>query len=810
MPSKDAERAFGSDDPRGAPEFGELLARYVEELSVKGFVDPDEILRDHPELGPAILEDLETYAQLESENLSFAPLGTLGDYTLRREIGRGGMGVVYEAWQNSMDRPVALKVLPPGVAADNRACMRFLREAKTTGKLHHQNIVPVYSVGIEANTPYYSMEHVEGETLAQILARLRKNRKDRPNETPDDLLPTISRRFRRSAAEARATAELEGESKHDAEEREESTASPVRVASTGVFDTTDPNLIYYARMAEAFAGVAEGLQHAHERGVIHRDLKPSNLILDTEGKLRILDFGLAHLEGQESLTLSGDLLGTVLYMSPEQALARRVPVDRRSDIYSLGATFYEMLTWKPPFQGADHQETISRIIFSEPEPPRRVHPRIPRDLETIVLKCLEKDPASRYRSAEALAQDLRRFLKSEAIEATPRSALDKVARTIRRYRGRIAVSAVVALLVAVSGLFVYKLWLDEQDRRNADYEHSIRTLQMKLSRHGTTLRAGSPDLKPIDRHSIVFPDDFKLLHGEANPVAEAVEALKVLSATFPSRFEAPFYLARGEKLLGRKDEALEALETTLERNAGFVPARILKAELESRENAAALARSLLDSYAAEDWQHVWARARLATRERRWSDAARDFEHLRISTELKPEGEQEVYVGASMDFRLERGLALLRAGEFLRAIEEFVIIRDREPDYMEPALLLGKSYYLYGDPRGAEETFEELHKRFGSEGALWIALMYLSLSAGSVSAGSVSVSAEEQGRAWAAKVERTHEKDSTPERIMAWANRAPFDATLPAAESSARDAIKINPRDTVALFMLAFSAYWKHG
>ncbi len=129
MTSDDSERSFENHDPRGAPEFGELLARYVEELSAKGFVDPDEILREHPELGPVILEDLETYAQLESENLDNAPLGALGDYTLRRELGRGGMGVVYAAWQNSMDRPVALKVLPPGVAADNRAYMRFMREA---------------------------------------------------------------------------------------------------------------------------------------------------------------------------------------------------------------------------------------------------------------------------------------------------------------------------------------------------------------------------------------------------------------------------------------------------------------------------------------------------------------------------------------------------------------------------------------------------------------------------------------------------------------------------------------------------------
>jgi serine/threonine protein kinase len=176
----------------------------------------------------------------------------------------------------------------------------------------------------------------------------------------------------------------------------------------------DPEgLARHARIALAFAGAAEGLQHAHSRGVVHRDLKPSNLILDQDGRLRILDFGLARLEGQESLTQTGDFLGTVLYMSPEQAMARRIPVDHRTDVYSLGASLFETMLLRPPFEGKSHQETLSRIIFNDPTSPRSEDPRVPEDLETIVLKCLRKDPGDRYGTAEALAQDLRRFARGD-------------------------------------------------------------------------------------------------------------------------------------------------------------------------------------------------------------------------------------------------------------------------------------------------------------------------------------------------------------------------------------------------------------
>ena len=223
------------------------------------------------------------------------------------------------------------------------------------------------------------MEYVEGDTLAQILAKIEE-------------------------------------------------AKPQTETSFGPKDDAD----YFVKLARAFGDVADGLQHAHSKGVVHRDIKPSNLILDGEGRLRILDFGLARLEGQASLTLSGDFVGTPLYMSPEQARRQKIAVDHRTDIYSLGATMYEMLAFRPPFRGRDHQETLSQIIARDPEEPTTFNPRIPRDLETIVLEAIAPDAALRYPTAEAPAADLRAYLDERPISARTPSLMYLLRVAVRR------------------------------------------------------------------------------------------------------------------------------------------------------------------------------------------------------------------------------------------------------------------------------------------------------------------------------------------------------------------------------------------
>lgn len=410
-----------------------IVAEYVGRLNAGDTLDPFEILAAHPEWGAEILGRLEVYAELEREEEPL--LGTVGDYAIRREIGRGGMGVVYEAWERSIGRVVALKVLPAGMGADRRATARFMREAQIAGQLRHPNIVGVHAMGVYEGTPYYSMELVDGETLAQILTEVRA-----------------------------------------AEGKQET-----------VFGRMDTRA-YYENIAAAFVEAARGLDHAHSKGVIHRDIKPSNLILDCgscpragetdrqagaaenrsgpgntgrecQGCLRILDFGLARLEGRESLTVSGDFVGTPLYMSPEQARQRKIQVDHRTDIYSLGATLYELLTLRSPFKGKDHRDTLSQIIERDPVDPRKLNPRVPQDLETIVLKCLRKDPRDRYATAAELAQDLSRFVKGKPIAARPMGRWEKIRRCIVR-RGRVMATRVLAIgLLLACGALLYGIYV---------------------------------------------------------------------------------------------------------------------------------------------------------------------------------------------------------------------------------------------------------------------------------------------------------------------------------------------------------------
>ena len=487
----------------------ELLASYVDRLHRGEQLDPEQILADHPTLGQELLECLEGYVDYPRAGAGEEPLGTLGDYTLRRKVGSGGMGVVYEAWQNSLDRHVALKVLPAGVAADTKSYSRFLREAQIAAKLNHPSIVAVYGFGVESNTPYYAMEFVEGETLAQILDPLEaEGERDAPEaavrisrifirsqeRAGGDELSVDEKRTggekrtgdkKRSGAaeatvgpEAEAWTEAKGALKAGSEGEVAAQAAAAAVPSpTKAAPVKEAReSIGYASLANAFADVADALHHAHSRGVIHRDIKPSNLILDrgsdaggaSHVRVRILDFGLARLEGQERLTASGEFLGTPIYVSPEQAQARKIPIDHRTDIYSLGATMYELLTLRPPFKGRDYQDTLSQIISKDPSAPRGFNPRVPRDLETIVLKCLRKAAQDRYGTAEALAQDLRRFARGEPIEAQPQPAWEKWARRFWRHRGAaIAAAVMVAIALAAFAASSFFIWKEQQRTQKA-------------------------------------------------------------------------------------------------------------------------------------------------------------------------------------------------------------------------------------------------------------------------------------------------------------------------------------------------------
>ncbi len=323
-------------------------------------------------------------------------LGTLGDFRILREVGRGGMGIVYEAEQMSLGRRVALKVLPFAGAMDSHQLRRFRTEAQAAAQLHHTNIVPVYWIGCENGVHYYAMQFIEGRTLADVIRELRQlEGKDRRDGTADK-----AEALNDPAASALATA-LSQEfpppaAREDVPPPAAAPGPPDPAAGRTPAPTSGSSTrdrAYFRNVARLGLEAAEALEHAHQEGIIHRDVKPANLMVDARGHLWVTDFGLARLQNDSGLTITGDVLGTLRYMSPEQATGRRAFLDHRTDIYSLGVTLYELLTLEPAFASGDRVELLRRITDEEPRPPHRLDGSVPRELGTIVLRAMAKEPA---------------------------------------------------------------------------------------------------------------------------------------------------------------------------------------------------------------------------------------------------------------------------------------------------------------------------------------------------------------------------------------------------------------------------------
>jgi serine/threonine protein kinase len=401
------EQKAGADPTGTGSELVRVLDAYLAEMQAGRRPDRARWLAEHAGLGPRLEEALAGLEFIQEASGVHEREGggtRLGDFRILREVGRGGMGVVYEAEQISLKRRVALKVLRFGAVADEVAMRRFQREAETVGRLHHTNIVPIFAVGAEEGVRYYAMQFIEGRDLSALT------------------------REARAAGHRLAAREVAG----------------------------------WALEA------AEALAHAHQRGVIHRDIKPSNLILDREGRIWLTDFGLARRADDVTLSLAGALLGTPRYMSPEQASAAERPVDHRTDIYSLGATLYELVTGRPIFEAATPHEVIAQILTAEPRAPRQLAPGLPRDLETIVLTCIAKEPARRYGTAQALADDLRAFLEGRALQARRPRFPERIARWTKRHRRTVTVSAAsaaVSTLLLVGGVVGYRQYREATSGR---------------------------------------------------------------------------------------------------------------------------------------------------------------------------------------------------------------------------------------------------------------------------------------------------------------------------------------------------------
>jgi serine/threonine protein kinase len=448
-------------------------------------------------------------------------LERLGDYRILREVGRGGMGIVYEAEQESLGRHVALKVLPGHALLDPRQLVRFQREARAAAKLHHTNIVPVFGVGQQDGLHYYAMQFIQGQSLDAVLEELWRLRRSQP--ATGGALPAVED-DRRScegpvhevSAAAVARSLLTGRfALHEpapgavSGRTSDSPSPPSPTASLGVAQpqtttATDPGLEqagiaatppasgdsstavswpgqaglspisgsgrgYWHGAARVGLQVAEALAYAHGQGILHRDIKPANLLLDTRGNVWVADFGLAKASNGENLTHTGDVVGTLRFLAPEQL---RGQSDPRGDIYSLGLTLYELLTLRPAFDALNRERLIQQVMQGEPPRPRQLDAGVPRDLETIVLKAMAREPEHRYATAAALAEDLQRFLEDRPIAARRVSWAGRLLRWGRRNKAVAALLACVIVALAVGFAVSTAQWIRAD--RHAARESALR------------------------------------------------------------------------------------------------------------------------------------------------------------------------------------------------------------------------------------------------------------------------------------------------------------------------------------------------
>lgn len=415
------DRARGS---RGASQLEQLIFECLERMESEGPSALESLCAAHPAHADALrarMQALHAAGLIETTPDGAPPFPErLGDFRLLQHLGGGGMGVVYLARQESLGREVALKLIRPEQLFFPGARERFRREVETVARLAHPGIVPIYTVGEEGGIPYFAMERIVGCSLADVVEHLQHE--------PVAQLP--------GAAFDRAIA-----------------------ACTGDATTEAPAALFAGRWTEAclriVREVAEALEHVHRRSVLHRDVKPSNIMLTRSGRVMLVDFGLSSAEGGERLTKAGSQLGSLAYMPPEQLRGETDSLDARCDVYSLGASLYELLTLRLPFAEAQPSELRRRIAEGSPPPPRGRNPAIDRDLETVCLHAMATDPRQRYASAAEFAQDLTCALEHRPIAARRSSPLERTARWIRRQPALAAALLLALLLVTVLPTALY-------------------------------------------------------------------------------------------------------------------------------------------------------------------------------------------------------------------------------------------------------------------------------------------------------------------------------------------------------------------
>jgi|GEM_PF-1792263 WD40 repeat protein/serine/threonine protein kinase len=471
------------------PDLDPIVCRLVEELTERinrgEQIDFREVVRANPkhaEQLEQVLPTLRLFCEVGASvaKMAFAAQPTetpieplsqpLGDFRLVRQIGRGGMGVVYEAEQISLDRRVAVKVLPFAGVLDERQLQRFKNEARAAASLTHPNIVPVYAVGSERGVHYYAMQFIDGPTLADVIRSSARStgvpvdpQTFPPGATRDD-----DRRPVNLSLGVQAGNQVECLLETPVTLGEKSLIkSTFRMSESSTFPSERDR---FRVVAEWGAQIAEALDYAHSTGVVHRDIKPANLMLDAQGHVWITDFGLAQFDFGASPTMTGDIIGTLRYMSPEQATGLKGLLDQRTDVYSLGVTLYELLTLRPIFPGTDRAALLNKILHADPPSIRTINRQVPADLATIVHKAMERELGARYKTAGEMAEDLRRFLQERSIRAKPPTAFDRVRKWCLRNRMLVRVVSAFTILLAifVTGTMLLVKYEREQARHERE------------------------------------------------------------------------------------------------------------------------------------------------------------------------------------------------------------------------------------------------------------------------------------------------------------------------------------------------------
>ena len=685
----------------------------------------------------------------------------LGEFEIRREIGRGGMGTVYEAWQGSLQRVVALKVLAGHVGATPKAVLRFQREARAAAKLHHTHIVPIFAQGDVDGVYFYAMELVNGPSLSHMIAASR-------------VAGGVGDTTVMDAAETVAVGRTRGESGRPSGTSIRSGSPPAHASASGTAKLARHHkglphkAEEFTRIASHMADVADALDYAHRQGVVHRDIKPHNLLLGEDGRLRISDFGLARLAEQPGVTMTGEVVGSPLYMSPEQIGGDPEAVDQRTDIYSLGATLYEWLTLAPPYPGETRERVISLILSSEAPAPRGLNPDVPLDLETICLKAIDRDRSKRYQSAAALRDDLRRFLLNVPILARRAGLGTRAAKFVVRH----PVACLAAVTVVVAGALSLALYSRQKkvetttavaEQAIGETEHLLdlvallQASPLALKDAATAMAQGMSGGELAGLTGTLttdFASKLAAMIGTPSAIAlrvtgDFLDFLLPDESAFPSiggATDGELHLREAYRRWKERDfeSAITLTESFLSIHTDSFEGRLLHAALSARlgkyDELASDAEAMLQLRGQDPHAYVWrgvANMLLDRVDRSLADATRALDMgggaqwtrtLRglamIQQGRAPEAVTEFNeaLKESPDLasaRMGRANALMAAGRHREAMPDLNTVLDREPQNVNALVLRGDCHHGLGEYAEAARDFEAAMENAGRLPALLI-------------------------------------------------------------------------------------------